>query len=183
MEEVWKDIPNYEGLYQASNLGNIKVLDRIVNCGIKNNKTIIRKSRLLKQRINQGYYEVALSKNGKKRFLKVHRLIAITFIPNLNKLPSINHKDENKLNNCIDNLEWCTIKYNCNYGTRNKKIYKNNPFKHLKVELYDLNNNLLQTFNSVAEASRYKKCSSLTITRYCKGITKDKNYIWRYANK
>lgn len=132
MKEIWKDIPGYEGLYQVSNLGDIKVLDRIVNCGIKNNKTVIRKSKLLKQRINQGYYEVALSKNGKKRFLKVHRLIAITFLPNLNNLPSVNHKDENKLNNCIDNLEWCTIKYNCNYGTRNYKISLANKGKKFK---------------------------------------------------
>lgn len=68
MQEIWKDIPNYEGLYQASNLGNVKVLDRIVNSGIKNNKTVIRKGKLLKKRNNQGYYEVALSKDGKKSF-------------------------------------------------------------------------------------------------------------------
>ncbi len=132
MKEIWKDIPEYEGLYQASNLGNIKVLNRIVNSGIKNNKTVIRKGKLLKQRINQGYYEVALSKDNKKRFLKVHRLIAITFIPNLNNLPSINHKDENKLNNRVDNLEWCSIKYNCNYGTRNQRISLANRGKKFK---------------------------------------------------
>lgn len=132
MKEIWKDIPDYEGLYQASNLGNVKVLDRVVNSGIKNNKTVIRKGKLLKKRINQGYYEVALSKNNKKRFLKVHRLIAITFIPNLNNLPSVNHKDENKLNNNVNNLEWCTIKYNCNYGNRNFKISLANKGKKYK---------------------------------------------------
>ena len=129
MKEIWKDIPEYEGLYQASNLGNIRVLDRVVNSGIKNNKTVIRKGQLLKQRVNQGYYEVALSKNCKKRFLKVHRLVALTFIPNLDNLPLINHKDENKLNNCVDNLEWCTAKYNCNYGNRNAKIYNCTSFR------------------------------------------------------
>ena len=132
MKEIWKDIPEYEGLYQASNLGNIRVLNRVVNSGIKNNNTVIRKGKLLKQRINQGYYEVALSKDNKKRFLKVHRLIAITFIPNLNNLPSINHKDENKLNNRVDNLEWCSIKYNCNYGTRNQRISLANRGKKFK---------------------------------------------------
>ena len=129
MKEIWKDIPEYEGLYQASNLGNIKVLNRVVNSGIKNNKTVIRKGKLLKQRINQGYYEVALSKDNKKRFFKVHRLIAMTFIPNSNNFPSINHKDENKLNNCVNNLEWCSVKYNCNYGTRNSKICNKTSFR------------------------------------------------------
>ena len=132
MKEIWKDIPEYEGLYHASNLGNIRVLNRVVNSGIKNNNTVIRKGKLLKQRINQGYYEVALSKNSKKRFLKVHRLIAITFIPNLNNFPSINHKDENKLNNNVNNLEWCSVKYNCNYGTRNKRISLANRGKKFK---------------------------------------------------
>lgn len=132
MKEIWKDIPEYEGLYQASNLGNIRVLNRVVNSGIKNNNTVIRKGKLLKQRINQGYYEVALSKNNKKKFLKVHRLIAITFIPNLNNFPSINHKNENKLNNNVNNLEWCSVKYNCNYGTRNQRISLANRGKNFK---------------------------------------------------
>ena len=122
MGEIWKDIPEYESLYQVSNLGNVRVLDRMVNSGIKNNSSVKRKGQILKQRVNQGYYEVALSKNCKKKFLKVHRLVALAFIPNADNLPSINHKDENKLNNCVNNLEWCSIKYNCNYGSRNGKI-------------------------------------------------------------
>lgn len=196
-EEIWKDIPGYEGLYQASNFGNVRVLDRICNSAIKNNNKILRKGRILKQYIKINRLEVILTINNKRKYSKVHTLVAETFLdkndfkymPNenlkeidINKL-EVNHKDENPFNNNVDNLEWCTHLYNCNYGTRNERIYINNPFKHLKVNLYDLNNNLLQSFNSVAEASRYKKCSPLTITRYCKGITKDKNYIWKYADK
>lgn len=107
----------------------------------------------------------------------------MAFLPNPNNFPQVNHKDENPLNNNIFNLEWCTAKYNCNYGNRNKKIYENNPFKAIKVNQYDLSNNLINTFNSIAEASRYYGCSNQTISRYCLNITKDKNYIWRYADE
>lgn len=197
MQEIWKDIKNYEGIYQVSNLGNVRVLDRICNSAIKNNNKVKRKGCILKQYTRINRKEVTLTLNNKRKYFRVHTLVAEAFLDKKqfkywsnedpNKINTsnleINHKDENPFNNNIDNLEWCTHLYNCNYGTRNKRIYKNNPFKHLKVNLYDLNNNLLKTFDSVAEASRYKKCSSLTITRYCKGITKDKNYIWRYADK
>lgn len=197
MKEIWKDIKGYEGLYQVSNLGNVRVLNRMCNSAIKYNPKVLRKGCILKQYIKINRKEVVLTLNNKRKYFKVHTLVAETFLDkkqfkywktespneiNASKL-EINHKDENPFNNNVDNLEWCTHLYNCNYGTRNKRIYQNNPFKHLKVNLYDLNNNLLKTFDSVAEASRYKKCSSLTITRYCKGITKDKNYIWKYAKE
>lgn len=183
MQEIWKDVIGYEGLYQVSNLGKVKALEKYVNSGIKNNNKVKRKSVLLKQHVKLGYYEVCLTKNNKKHFIKVHRLVAQAFIPNQNNLPQVNHKDENTLNNNVSNLEWCTAKYNCNYGNRNKNIYKNNPFKAIKVNQYDLNNNLINSFSSIAEASRFYKCSSLTISRYCLNITKDKNFIWRYAEK
>lgn len=197
MQEIWKDIKEYEGLYQISNLGNVRVLNRICNSAIKHNTKVLRKGCILKQYTKINRKEVVLTLNNKRKYFKVHTLVAEAFLDKnhfkywktenpseitTNKL-EVNHKDENPFNNNVDNLEWCTHLYNCNYGTRNKRIYQNNPFKHLKVNLYDLDNNLLKTFDSVAEASRYKKCSSLTITRYCKGITKDTNYIWRYAEK
>lgn len=94
-----------------------------------NNKTGLR----LKQTIKKGYCSVYLyNENGRKCFL-VHRLVATTFIPNPYNLPEVNHKDENSLNNCVENLEWCSPKYNCNYGTHGDKIRQrmlsNNPFK------------------------------------------------------
>ena len=197
MIEIWKDIPNFEGLYQVSNFGNVRVLDRICNSAIKNNSKVLRKGCILKQYTKINRKEITLTLNNKRKYFKVHTLVAEAFLDknqfkyweteNPNEIDTskleVNHKDENPFNNNVNNLEWCTHLYNCNYGTRNKRIYQSNPFKHLKVNLYDLNNNLLKTFDSVAEASRYRKCSSLTITRYCKGITKDKNYIWEYADK
>ena len=111
MIEIWKDIQNYEGLYQISNQGSIRSLLRSGKC-----------KRYLKPYItSDGYARVILSKNGKLKSHKIHRLVAETFIPNPDNLPQINHKDEHKLNNCVDNLEWCTAKYNINYGVRSKK--------------------------------------------------------------
>lgn len=105
--EEWKNIIGYEGLYEVSNKGNVRN---------------VRRNTLLKLSKNYyGYIRVALSKNGIKTWLRVHRLVAQAFLPNPDNLPQINHKDEDKLNNCVENLEWCTAKYNNNYGDRLKK--------------------------------------------------------------
>ena len=109
----WKDIPGYEGLYQVSNLGEIKSLN-YRNTG---------KEKILKLiKDKKGYFHVNLYKNGKLKNLQVHRLVAMAFIPNHNNYNQVNHKDENTSNNAVENLEWCTAKYNSNYGNRNKKI-------------------------------------------------------------
>lgn len=130
MNEIWKDIPNFEGYYQASNLGRIKSVTRKAKVKILNNDYRTVKGQLLSPaKTRDGYLKVSLSKNHKRYYFKVHRLVAITFIPNPNNYPCVNHIDENKLNNKIDNLEWCTIKYNCNYGTRNKRISNTNSSK------------------------------------------------------
>lgn len=114
MQEIWKDIPRYIGYYQASNLGKIKSIERN---GTK------KGGRILKPVLaKNGYLVMTLRANGIKRVEKVHRLIAETFLSNSNNLPQVNHKDENKENNYVDNLEWCTQKYNINYGNRNKKV-------------------------------------------------------------
>ena len=106
--EIWKDVKGYESLYQVSNLGRI----RSIKNGIKIKKQYERPN---------GYMQVCLCQNGKITTYKTHRLVAEAFIPNINNLPEVNHKDENKINNCVDNLEWCTSSYNKNYGTRNTK--------------------------------------------------------------
>ena len=129
MIEIWKDIEGYEGIYQVSNLGNVKVLDRYVNSSIKNNKIVKRQGKILKQYIKKGYLQVTLTLNNKRKYYNVHRLVANAFIPNPDKLPQVNHKNENKYDNRVENLEWCTAKYNCNYGTRNSKIYNKTSFK------------------------------------------------------
>lgn len=107
MEEIWKDIEGYEGLYQISNIG------RVWSVG----KEIYKKAGLI-----GSYLSVSLNKDGHLKNFLIHRLVAKAFIPNPLNLPQVNHIDEDKLNNRADNLEWCTAKYNCNYGGRNSKI-------------------------------------------------------------
>lgn len=110
------------GLYQVSNKGQIKSIDRYVNA--KNKSYKLMKSKILKQIKNdRGYTMVDLSKNARRRKIFVHRLVAEAFIPNPNNYNQINHINEfEKDNNCVENLEWCSCKYNCNYGTRNQRI-------------------------------------------------------------
>ena len=124
MQEIWKDIIGYEGLYQVSNLGRVRRLSKIITDvsqgGVRKR---LFEGRILSQSfVGCGYKSVMLSMNGCVKRYNVHRLVAQAFIPNLNDLPEINHLDEDKTNNCVDNLEWCTAKYNSNYGDRNKKI-------------------------------------------------------------
>lgn len=112
MIEEWKEIEGYEGLYEVSNLGRVKSLK-------------YGKERILKAgKDGCGYMLVNLCKEGKMKMFRIHRLVAAAFIPNPQNLPEINHIDENKENNCSDNLEWCDRKYNINHGTRNERISK-----------------------------------------------------------
>lgn len=102
--EEWKNIIGYEGLYEVSDKGNVRNVRR--NTLLKLSKT------------KYGYIQVYLYKNGIRTGLKVHRLVAQAFIENPDNLPEVNHRDEDKLNNSVDNLEWCSHKYNVNYGHR-----------------------------------------------------------------
>lgn len=102
--EEWKNVIGYEGLYEVSNKGNVRN---------------VRSNKLLKLSKNcYGYIQVHLYKNGIRTGLKVHRLVAQAFIPNPDNFPQVNHKDEDKTNNNVENLEWCDAKYNMNYGHR-----------------------------------------------------------------
>lgn len=123
MEEIWKPVKGYEGYYEVSNLGRVRSLDRTVID--KGGRPQVKKGCILKSRPDrQGYIVVALSKNRHYLHKCVHTLVADAFIPNPDNLPQINHKDEVKSNNVFTNLEWCTSKYNANYGNRNIKMVK-----------------------------------------------------------
>ena len=116
MSEEWRPIEGYEGLYEVSSYGRVRSLDRY------DSNNHFRKGKVLSPVKNKdGYLQVNLCCNGKYKMFLVHRLAAQAFIPNPDNLPEINHKDENPGNNNVDNLEWCTRKYNINYGSRKDK--------------------------------------------------------------
>ena len=123
-KEEWKNIPDYDGLYQASTFGRVRSIDRVIEAVIDGitQKRLVRGKVLSGGQNGHGYLFVYLSKNGKVSRFYIHRLIAITFIPNPFNYPCINHKDENPYNNYVDNLEWCTQKYNANYGSHIEKV-------------------------------------------------------------
>ena len=185
MEEIiWKDIPGYEGLYKININGDILSLHS-------------KKEKLIKSGINKGYKRVLLCKNKKHKNCLVHRLVAITFIPNIYNYPQINHKNENKLDNNVSNLEWCTAQYNAKYGTRLKRISKKLSIarkgKHIspetefktghgckKVRCIELN----KIYNSIKEAGEELNITPGNITNVCKNKEKNKTaggYKWEYC--
>lgn len=198
MEEEWRDIAGYEGLYKVSNLGRVKSLGN----GNSNNSNNCKERILKAGKNSRGYLQVHLCKNGKYKTYKIHRLVAIVFIPNPNNLPQVNHKDENKENNYVENLEWCDRKYNVNYGTRNKRVTeklrgRKHSEEHNKKVAEKLTNNpktskpvigiskvsgLITEYPSIMEAERVTGVSCGHIVHCCKGNRKSAGgYIWQYA--
>lgn len=185
MEEIWKDIKGYEGLYQVSNLGRVKHLE-FARPNPLTGGVSITKERILKQRLTPfGYHAVLLSKNGKKQWHFVHRLVAEAFIsnPDPDNLPIINHKDENKVNNCVDNLEWCDHLYNSNYGTRNKRLSKtktNNTYNTKPVLCVETG----IIYPSIREAARQTNIPNAHISACCLNKPHYKTaggYHWRHV--
>lgn len=167
-EEIWKDVPEYEGLYQVSNLGNIK-----------NNKNKIMKPFIN----NAGYCEIKLSKEKKKKHHRVHRLVAQTFLNNYDKDLQVNHKDGNKLNNNIENLEMLTDKENKRHAIENN-LFKYANGKKRKVKQYDLNGNFIKEWDCMHDIEKTYKVSHTSIRFVCLRRNKTcKNYIWRYVDE
>ena len=179
--EIWKDIPNYEGLYQVSNLGRVKSLDREI---VRRDGRIERcKGLILKQSNNRGYSYVRICKNSKYKSLKVHRLVAGAFIPNEENLPQVNHKDENTSNNIVDNLEWCTMEYNIRYGTAHQRVRESHIKLHgRKVEMYSLSGNIVKVFECTKDIER-DGFDRRAVYRCCKNPTSThKGHKFQYAN-
>lgn len=176
MREIWKDIKGYEGLYQVSNMGQVKRLHTAESKGIGNYE---RKEHLLKQRQNnKGYMLVDLYKGNKREQVLVHRLVATAFLQKPYGCNIINHIDENPKNNNVGNLEWCTQKYNMNYGTTPYRIGKGNskPIKQL-----DRQGNIVARFTSAMQAQRETNVSNGCINDCLKGRRKTAGgYIWQY---
>jgi hypothetical protein len=161
--EEWRDVVEYEGLYQVSNLGRVKSLER----------KGMRTERMLRQNPSQnGYLAVTLQKERKRKTFKTHKLVAMCFLPIEDGKNEINHIDEDKQNNKLDNLMRCDRSFNINYGSRSSVVsYKlRNRSDQSKVVL-QLNNNgeVIKRFRSVAEASRFYNCFPSCIQRVCVG--------------
>lgn len=177
MEEIWRNIEGYEGLYQVSNMGRVRSLDRWVDN--KGNSKRLIKGKILKTVGNNGYQHVLLCKNGKGKWFYVHRLVAMAFLPNPDNLPEINHISEDKTNNFYGNLEWCDRKYNVNYGTRNEKTRNGKLSK--KVYQYSLDGKFIAEYPSTKEVERQLGYKVPNISYCCNGKQKTAyGYIWKY---
>lgn len=183
--EQWKTISGYEN-YEVSNYGRVKSLKG-------------KEERILKQGTNKyGYQQICLCKDGKPKSFKVHRLVASAFIDNPNNYEQVNHIDENKCNNHVDNLEWCDCKYNINYGTacerRSKALSGENSSKpmlgkfgkehHLSKQVIQLTlyGEVMRNWDSIADVQRELGYSNAHICSCCKNKRKSAyGYKWCYA--
>ena len=185
MNEIWKDIEGYEGLYQVSNLGRVRSLGR----------DIVRRTRygtmapyhingrVLKPLHSQGDYCYVhlFDKDGTSTNHKVHRLVAMAFVPNPDNLNEVNHIDEDKDNNRADNLEWCKHVDNCNHGTRNErsKTKRSKPVQQLDAE-----GNVVAEYPSTIEAERETGTNRYQIRMCCNGKYKTAGgYRWKFKEQ
>ena len=168
MEEIWKDIEWHKGSYKVSNMGRVYSIRRK-----KFKDTYLDK---------RGYVKVCLCYNYTQKIFSVHRLVAKAFIPNPNNYPQVNHKDENKQNNNVDNLEWCTNHYNEHYGTRSQRQAKSlTNGKNSKPIKQMLNGSIIKVWPSMAEAGRHGFDEG-NVSACCRGKIKTAyGYQWQYA--
>lgn len=179
-EEIWKNIRDYGDYYEVSNFGRVRSKNRTIEQECKGKKVnFTYKGSILKQQlINSGYYVVSLSKSSIQKKFLVHRLVAETFLDNPKNYSQINHVDENKLNNNLDNLEWCDAKYNILYNNRATKIGRK---LGKKIFVYDKEHKLIRIFNSSKEASYFLCIPDRGIRKACtRNNHLYKNYIWNY---
>lgn len=170
MKEIWKDIPDYKGSYQVSNLGKVKSL----------NYNQQKYERILKPvKTANGYFVVNLSGH----IYGIHRLVAMAFLNNKNNYPQVNHKDGNKQNNCVENLEWCSCSENLKHAYKNKlKVATSN---HLKKSIlqYDIEGNLIKKWNCTKDIERTLNIYHGSISSCCRGKLKTcGGFVWRYAD-
>jgi hypothetical protein len=165
--ELWKDVVGYEGLYQVSSKG------RIYSC-------ISEKFMKLSMH-PKGYIMCGLTKDGKQITHKVHRLVAKAFIPNPNNYPQVNHKDENKNNNSMENLEWCTDDYNRHYG---KTVERTAKAHQKQIDQYSIEGVFIKTWEGINVAADTLNLSRPHITDCCKGrLNHTGGYVWKYHKR
>lgn len=194
MDEVWKPVVGYEGLYEVSSLGSVRSVTHTVHVRRKNyeyDMTVTGKV-LVPQKRRHGYLSVWLYGHGGKAKkdgmqLSVHRLVADAFLPNPNGYTEVNHKDESKANNCAENLEWCTHQQNSVCGTRGKRIGEanKNGKKSKRIAQYTKDGELVRVFPSLQEASR-NGYSASNVSKCANGhhsYSHAYGYIWRYVGE
>lgn len=182
-KEEWKDVGivkgiDFTGLCQVSTFGNVKFLDRWVE--YKNGYKRFYKEELKKPRLKNGYQFVRLSKEGKHTEISVHRLVLQTFKPNKNPelYTQINHIDENKENNRLDNLEWCTAEENNNHGTRKKRAIKTRRLHFVPTVQLDLKGNIINVYYQKEDIETQNK--EMTFKHVARSINKEKNICYGY---
>lgn len=176
--EEWKPIEGYEDRYEISNFGRVKSLER------KDLNNHLLKERILKPKINRdGYSYLQLCYDGNKKGFFVHRLVAAAFIDNPNGYPVVNHKDENKQNNYVSNLEWCTVLYNNRYGT--KAIRTGEHYAKAVVQL-TMEGDYIRTFKSLHDVYRKFGYAPINISRCCNHVPKKLSaygYKWLFESE
>lgn len=177
--EIWKPIPEYEGYYEVSSMGNVRSLDsvRTMANGVEREYA----GKVLTPSVGMDdYLVVDLSVNGKKKTCKVHRLVAEAFVPNPLNLPIVNHRNENKHDNRSSNLEWCSVKYNLRYGTTQQRRARTIGWK---VRQYSADGKYIRTFVTMRAASRILKLPMSGI--YQSVLTKKayKGFLFRKVNE
>lgn len=180
--EVWADIPGYEGLYQVSTYGRVRSLDHYGYFGAR---TVLYKGKIVKPAVGtDGYYHVYLQNGkGNRKPISIHRIVAQVFLSNPYGKREVNHKDENKLNNRVENLEWLTSKENANYGTRNTRAINTKKERGLlkKVSMLDLDGNFLRDFDSTADAARWVGGKHSNICSCCNNKAKTAyGFKWQF---
>ena len=176
MNEIFVDVLGYEGLYKVSNLGNV--------LSVKRNK-------LLKPgKENNGYLKVILRKNGKNKNYYVHRLVALSFLPNPLNYKEINHISEDKTDNRVENLEWCDHRYNINYGTGIQRMLQHSNWKKANektskaVLCFTKQGKLIAEYSSSNEASRQTKINQSNISLCCNNKRKSAGkYLWKFKEE
>ncbi|MGG0891665.1 NUMOD4 domain-containing protein [Cytobacillus horneckiae] len=180
MIEVWKDIPGYEGEYQASNLGRVKSLPRLIKRkGVRGNQ--LRKGKVLSSCIDtRGYVSVKLYKGNRCKTINVHRLVCLAFIPSEDVGLHVNHKDGDRTNNNVENLEWCTRRENVLHAIKhNLKTYKTKA-----VNQYDLQGKFIRRYESIKEAAEETRISASNISAVISGNQGSAgDYLWEYATE
>lgn len=182
--EIWKPVSGYEGLYEVSGCGKVKSL-------------LHNQEKILKPNFQEkGYLSVELYKEKKRKRFLIHRIVAEAFIPNIENKPQVNHIDENKSNNSVENLEWVTEKQNINHGTRTKRqiehtdyttqkrkeiAYANSQKACIPVIQFNKNGNKIKEFNSASSAKRVLNINASHISETCKGKRQSAGgFVWAY---